>query len=316
MNYVVQNVEQKCKKILLKICRIKDIFLEHPIRYLFFISIFIILGIIIFNLLLINSNQKFINITYTSENDQLILIKGITIQNWGILLSGIIAIIGGIWAMYQYDKSVKYKQQEKSSQILKYFSTDIVNKISIIDCVMSKCPNIVEIMVSISKRNFLKFNYYEMNELIDSEYISNYKKYINNPEIDNTYIKIIKDIYDEDKVQNYPKKFITLLNTTLNDLEAICMDVSSNVAGTQFLYHSLHTLFFKIIQMLYIKISLFNSDNVDTLYVNIIHVYNLWMPQKYKDIKMYKKTTKKIKKIENNASKEVQKLLDKKPNRV
>ena len=101
------------------------------------------------------------------------------------------------------------------------------------------------------------------------------------------------------------------MENTLNKLEAICMSISSQAAGSQFIYESLHQMFLSTVETLSIKISSPNLNNVDKYYTNIISVYNIWNAQKQKDINKLNKTTKKINKLKNKVNKEISKLLSK-----
>ena len=105
--------------------------------------------------------------------------------------------------------------------------------------------------------------------------------------------------------------FPLLIENTLNKLEAICINISSQAAGSQFIYESLHQMFLSTVEILSIKISASNTNNVDKYYVNIIYVYNMWCSQKEKDISKFNKTNKKISKLQMQADKEIRKLLNK-----
>ena len=69
----------------------------------------------------------------------------------------------------------------------------------------------------------------------------------------------------------------------------MCMYISTRVADEKYIYNSLHQQFLKAISLLYISISLVNTDNKDKNYTNIITVFNIW---KDKYIKLEKKEQK------------------------
>ena len=111
--------------------------------------------------------------------------------------------------------------------------------------------------------------------------------------------------------EKFDSNFNVLVSNTLNQLEAICISISSEAAGSQFIYESLHQMFLSTIEILYLKISDSNRNNVDKYYTNVISVYNMWNFQKDKDIKKLTKTSKKIQKLENKMNKEIKNLLNK-----
>lgn len=316
VNDVALFVKEKINNILSKLLRVKDIFIEHPIRYLFFIILLILIVIIISIILFQNRKYPFINIIHTSVEEQIILIKGISLQNFEILISGIVIVIGGIWAMYQYDKSTKSKQQEKANRIAQHFSDNLILNITIIDNIMTQYEKMDEILTKIIQFNCTNFNIYEMKKVFTKVEILEYQKYINSEETDKKYQKFLKENYSDTIIQKYPKNFAMLLIHTLNLLEYLCIDISSNAAGSQYIYNSLHTIYFNLIEESYIFISSYNKTNVDLLYLNIINVYNTWQLNRKRDILQLKKTEKKIKRLDIKYDKNINKLLNKKIHRV
>lgn len=70
-------------------------------------------------------------------------------------------------------------------------------------------------------------------------------------------------------------------------------------------------MFLSTIEILYLKISAYNTNNVDKYYTNIISVYNMWNIQKRKDIKKLNNINRKIQKNQEKMENEIKKLLDK-----
>lgn len=297
------------KQIINKILYLKKYIFEHLLRYSIITILFLI---IIIGLLKFTT----INNIFQNENivSQQIFIYGLSLENFFSITSLIALFFTAIWAMYQYDKNIKIKQQEKASKIMEKFSNDIVAKIAVIDSVFDKCPIIENILPHISNKKSLNFNIYEMNTLISETDISTYSSFLKDKNTDELYKKILDNLSFD--IKPLPPTFSSFIINTLNELEAICMDISSSAAGTPFIYDSLHTLFFNFTQKLYIKISSLNSDNIDTMFTNVINVYNSWMIKKYKDYKKYIKIKNKIKKIDIKSKKMIQKLLNKKPSKV
>lgn len=290
-----------------------SIFKEHWIRYLF---ITIVLLVIIFSLIF-GTTKVIIN------NEQIIYIWGITLENMVSLLTIFSVLSGGLWAMYQYDKNRRIKQQEKASAIAQKFSEDLILKITIIDKVIMEFDEIKTILKKINNFNCCNFNVYEMKNILSEKEIKKFKNYIKSKNTNTKYVALLRDLYPKSIIEILPKKFSLLVIQTLNSLEAICMDISTNSAGSQFIYNSLHTCFFNTIQELYITISSYNKSNIDVLYTNIIDVYKKWNSIKKQDVRILEKTSKKIIKLQlkqnklvSITKKNIQNLLNKKINRV
>ena len=108
-----------------------SIFKEHFIKYvaITLISIFIIISFTLGIDVYTNMNNQ--------EITQTILIWGITLDNILSIFTIFGIIIGAIWAMYQYDKNKRLKQQEKGSLIAMKFSEKLIDEISIVNGVLS-----------------------------------------------------------------------------------------------------------------------------------------------------------------------------------
>ncbi len=126
-------------------------------------------------------------------------------------------------------------------------------------------------------------------------------------ETQNEYKNLLNQRYSEKEQEKFETFFPTLVENTLNRLEAICINISSQAAGSQFIYNSLHQSFLNNVEVLSIKISSSNNNNFDKYYTNIIAVYNMWNKQKQKEIKKLRKTGKKIKQLTASADKKVKK---------
>lgn len=72
------------------------------------------------------------------------------------------------------------------------------------------------------------------------------------------------------------------------------MYISARVADEKYIYNSLHQQFLKAISLLYISISLANTDNKDKYYTNIIEVFNIWKTKYIQSDNKEKKLKKKL----------------------
>lgn len=301
------------------------------------ITLLIIIAIILLLL-------QFSNIKNPKEiESQQILINNISLDNWVSIITVIGLIITAIWSMYQYTKNKALQQQEKSAQIAKIFSDNLLEKCGIIIHVFkhSKLNNIVE-YVSQPANIFQNFTTNELREIFENDDFPNiYKKIKNNSELDdlyysyleskitveNEYLEKYKDPNSANtraviKLHHYtteeatvlfklnnanlPFHFSDLIDNVLNELEYICMNISSNAANSIYIYQSLHQMFFDTINCLAVEISLRNDGKYsDKFYTNIIHVYTNWKKiynkklekENYKKHKNIKMLTPKIEKI-------------------
>jgi hypothetical protein len=293
-------------------------FIKHPIMYSFMILILIV---IIINLIFFSSTENI------KENDiivdQLIFIKGITLQNWSIIMTVIGLYIGAVWAYFQFNKSIKSKQQEKGAAIAQYMSSNIIERISVIDYVFSTYGGMDNILKILMSQKDLKFNVSEAQKLFGNKVIEDFKKFYNGEDVKEKYQQYLKDYYPSSKIEEFPLNFKSLLITTLNEIECLCISISSNAAGSSFIYSSMQGVFLKFIQQSYPLISSLNIGNLDLVYLNVIYVYNYWFTQKSKEgIRLYSKRLKaqkirvKMEKENAKAEREIEKLSYKKPEAV
>lgn len=83
--------------------------------------------------------------------------------------------------------------------------------------------------------------------------------------------------------QGLPFRFGSLVSDVLNELEYICMYISSQSAGTYYIYQSLHQIFLRTVKTLAATIGYYNKNYADKYYTNIIHVYVEWQKIRKKD---------------------------------
>ncbi len=260
---------------------------------------------------------------------QELYVFGVSISN---LASGITIItipITAIWALYQYKKSVKNRQQERASNIAKEFAENLVEKLSIIEKAYINSDFSKFMLAKEESVNKIKyFNRDEIRNIFQKDsYPDDYIKYrkANKKQLDDIYHLVLyckNSEYDnspnkfddikkrilENKItskdrkclkegikksKDLPYHFLELESNVLNKLEYICMEIYSKSADSDYIYQSLHQMFLKGIRTLYLEISITNKDYVDKLYINIIRVYNLWQKKYLKEKKREEKRKRK-----------------------
>lgn len=277
-------------------------------KYYIYIIIFIIT--IVITLLIHNATI----ITPENFESQQILINNISLENWSTIITTIGLLSTAIWSMFQYNKSRIAKQQEKASEIAQTFSNDLIEKTGLISDVLMDNPEVQKMVHSIKKSKRLnQFTTLEiLNILDDQKCFEKYDKIVKSQRTQARYTELLSKRYDQFERQSFNSYFPLLVENTLNQLEAICINISSEAAGSQFIYNSLHQSLLYTVEVLSVKISSHNNNNVDKYYTNIIDVYNMWNIQKNKDIKKLERTQSKINKLNDKVDREVNKLLNKK----
>ncbi len=289
------------------------------------IGILVIIGFTFF----IFSNSQII----TPENveNQQIMIWGISLENFSIWFTFVAIIVTAFWSTFQYNKSKLSKQQEKASEIAEIFSNDLVTKCYIIYDVISN-TELIEIL-EINKIDYDKFKVFNTNEIRtvynDDNFISTFKKKYKELNLDQLYYRRLesrisfnsfKELMNQNKQytekearelftlnnSNFPFHFSTLISDVLNTLEYLCMSLSSQAAGSKYVYQSLHQAFLRTVRLLCVNISMSNNQHYsDKYYTNIIHVYNEWTTLYLKDLSKENKQKNKVNKILNPKIKTV-----------
>lgn len=299
-------------KIKRNISNCIEFVLEHLVHILFIICI--IIGVIVM-LIFLPKETILEDGVIKSQN---ILFFDITIDNWWTSFSILGIIMTAIWAIYQFDKTISRKQQEKGAEISKLVSERLMYRCDILGNVIIKSE-----LNEIFQYNSLKptvFKNFDKSELIslynDNEtIIQKIKSIVRSEELQQLYFreletKINQIKYDDITDKKYtdkeahklfildnkelPFKFTQLITSILNDLEYISMYISSQNTHSKYIYQSMHQFFIKTIKLLGPIISIFNKDYCDKYYTNIICVYNEWCRLRNIDLK------KEIKKKEKN----------------
>lgn len=217
--------------------------------------------------------------------DGLSQFEQITIQqaNREFWLNVIIALITFISAAVVYSdyKNRKRKERaEKSINIAEEFAQSIIPKISIL-FTHYESIKLMDIVNQVKFINFSDFDKDEMEELYSKDDIAKYIQIANS----NNMFKINgKDV-----------ELGGFVTTILNELEHMCMYITTRVADEKYIYNSLHQQFFKAISTVYLNICMTNTNNKDKYYTNIIAVFNLWKKKYIKASKKEKKIKKKLK---------------------
>lgn len=290
--------------------------IEHLSKFIDFITdrllcIIISIFIIILLTFLIFNFSPIVN--PETVGSQQIMIFGISLDNLGIWFTAVGLISTAIWSMHQYTKSTSIRQQEKASKIAEDFANNLIEKMALISDTLLPNKEFQEMAYKVGNSGKLsQFTVREIEGILgNTECFDRCKQIILSKKTQKRYNKLLKKRYNEYERNNFNSYFPLLVENTLNHLEAICINISSKAAGSQFIYDSLHQTFLYAVEILAVKISSNNYNNIDKYFINIIQVYNMWNNQKKRDIAQFNKTQKKISSLQNKANKEVDKLLHK-----
>ena len=309
MNCYINKIKNKCIAFY---SECKNNFMKYFLKFfkiipiIFLVSIFLLLSIILFN---------FCDIQNPNEvQSQEIYICKISLSNWGTWITLVGLFFTAIWSMHQYIKSKLSKQQEKASQIATDFADNLIEKTGLISKTLlenSYVQNITSIFDN-HPESLSQFTTFEIENILnDKNVFVNFKNILCSEDTQKEYQKFLDEKYSEKEQERFNSKFPVLVESTLNHLEAICITITSQAAGSQFIYDSLHQTFLKTIKILAVLIAANNNNNVDKFFTNIIQVYNMWNKRKNKDIKKFVKTQKKINKMQKRMDNEIKKLLSK-----
>lgn len=290
-----------------------NMFKNHPKRVIFIISFTVIITLLVvfFTFLQVNYGLDFVH-TVTSEEEQQIFIFKISLNNWCTILTIVGVFFTAIWAIHEYDKRNKLSQQEKASEIAQNFANNLIERMGLISEVLMRNQEVEKIIKVINNSSISQFTLFEVQSIFnDQNCIDKFCQIVLSKNTQKRYNRILNKLYNEKEKEKFDSKFSVLVDNTLNQLEAICINISSKAAGSQFIYESLHQMFLSTIEILYLRISSNNNNNVDKYYTNIISVYNMWNIQKNRDIKKLNNINKKIQKNQEKMKKEIRKLLNK-----
>lgn len=309
MNCYINKIKNKCIAFY---SECKNNFMKYFLKFLkivpiiFLVSIFLLLSIMFFN---------FCDIQNPNEvQSQEIYICKISLSNWGTWITLVGLFFTAIWSMHQYIKSKLSKQQEKASQIATDFADNLIEKMGLISKTLLKNSYVQKITSIFDNHpeSLSQFTTFEIENILnDKDVFVNFKNILCSEDTQKEYQKFLDEKYSEKEQERFNSKFPVLVESTLNHLEAICITITSQAAGSQFIYDSLHQAFLKTIKILAVLIAANNNNNVDKFFTNIIQVYNMWNKRKNKDIKKLIKTKKKINKMQKRMDNEIKKLLSK-----
>ena len=291
--------------------------IEHIINFFKYlwerIFCIILLGLFIGIITYLFFSNSIIRNPETFESQE-IFFCGISLDNISTWFTSIALICTALWSMYQFVKGRTSKQQEKASEIAQDFASNLIEKMGIISDVLLPNKEMEQMISKIVKSKELnQFTTIEISNILKNDKCFEIcDNIIHEKETQERYNKILDERYNNEEKKKFDSYFPLLVENTLNHLEAICINISSHAAGSQFIYNSLHQSFLNTIEVLSIKISSNNYNNVDKYYINIIEVYNMWNKQKTKDIEKLNATQRKISRLNSKAKKEIDKLLNKK----
>lgn len=298
-------------------------YIKKHLGYLILTLIFII-GTGFFLLLLPINNA-------IEVESQEIKLFGISLDNWEIWITVIGAVIASVWAMYQYTKTEALRQQEKASEIAKSFATTLTNKCNIICTVIEKSS--LNEVLDFKNKDCFCFSTFNTNEIRrvydDDNFISKYKEAKKKADLNTVYYNVLESlisleslsdirkshtIYETQQARklfildnsSLPFLFDVLVCDVLNELEYLCMFLSSQVAGSKYVYQSLHQVFLRTVRVLAVEISISNNKSYsDKYFTNLISVYNEWKILYSKGLKKENKLKEQIENILNPKIKTV-----------
>lgn len=214
------------------------------------------------------SEFETLSIYYTHQANTINIIIGI------LTLASVI----GFYLDYRHRKDKERAQ--KSIELAEQFAKKTIIKLAFINSKFEQFK-LDKIVNKINFTKFFDFDSEELQELYHEEDIEKFKS-------------ILAQFDDNNKL-------VFLISTTLNELEYMCMYITTKVADEKYIYDSLHQQFLKTVSYLYINISLINTDNKDKYYTNIISVFNMWKNN-------YIRATKKEKKLKNKLKPKAHKI--------
>ena len=287
MNCYINKIKNKCIAFY---SECKNNFMKYFLKFLkivpiiFLVSIFLLLSIMFFN---------FCDIQNPNEvQSQEIYICKISLSNWGTWITLVGLFFTAIWSMHQYIKSKLSKQQEKASQIATDFADNLIEKMGLISKTLLK-NSYIQKVTSIFDNHpecLSQFTTFEIEDILvaenedeDVDVFKNFKDILCSEDTQKEYQNFLNEKYSEKEQEKFNSKFPVLVESTLNHLEAICITITSQAAGSEFIYDSLHQTFLKTIKILAVLIAANNNNNVDKYFTNIIQVYNMWNKRKNKD---------------------------------
>lgn len=199
---------------------------------------------------------------------------------WLNIVIAIITFLSVALVYIDYRNRKNKERAEKSINLAEEFAQSIIPKISILFS-HYETIGLMSIVNKVKFIEFTDFDFDELNELYSSEDIKIYEKILS----DNTIFKINDQDID---ITNF-------ITSILNELEHMCMYITTKVADEKYIYNSLHQQFFKAISTVYFSICDTNIDNKDKYYTNIIEVFNIWKNKYLKATKREKQIKKKLK---------------------
>ena len=190
------------------------------------------------------------------------------------IIIGIFTFISVAGFYFDYRHRKNKERAQKSVELAEQFANKTLVKISYINNQFEKL-DLDKIVNKVNFINFTDFDFEELKQLYTEEDINNFKEILHD----------FKDSF----------KFNFFVTQTLNELEYICMYITTKVADEKYIYNSLHQPFLKTISYLYFNISLINIDNKDKYYTHTISLFNVWKEKYIKALNKEKKIKNKLK---------------------
>lgn len=280
-------------------------FVTHIKRWLYIILFAILLIFLLKKFNIVNINLTNMQLNDNMQPDQIMMLLGITLENFGTWFAIVAGVSGAGWAIFQYDKQLIRSKQERAAIVADELSGDLSRRIGIIISVLLLNSDYTDEIKKIKTSNKLKlFDRYEIKDIFNlsnekelEDFFEKNKKRVYSSEMQCEYDKILNKDYNDEQRKQFPISFELLIDSTLTRLEYLCMNISTNAAGSNFLYPSYHENFLQLVTLLSIIICSKNTDAVDKKYINIIEVFNLWNKKRQHDINKVKFKKKIIEKL-------------------
>lgn len=232
----------------------------------------------------------------------------------------LVTIVSVYYAYCAYQHQKKRSKKEAACNLAKYYAEEIIKKFSDITYVYTKSGIAADIKNTLALKELNSFDRAEIEELLKDKN-SDFKTFASKiKNIDPAIIleaRIIgsstpeecamyRKLRTKDADGNYQIIDADFLRTDfrheirylLNELEWFAMNCQYRLADEQVLYQSLHQSFISTVWLLYFDISVYNENNEDKYFTNLIGLFCDWRNRLNKTVtKKEKKRNRLLKKI-------------------
>ena len=228
---------------------------------------------------------------------------------WAEVTTATVAIIAACYATYQYLSVRKVQRQEKSSEIMRTYASELTHHIGVIHQIFDDNSLVSSIIKKIDRKEALSFTRDELSNFpITTNDTSEYYDFVFNSQVSDMKssrgYKYI-DFLPKDIAVSLPKHYslATYMSVVLNQLECVCMEIESGAADTNYLYGSLHQTFMPFVHSAAMLIQRINtrSINAENYYPYVSRLYRRWVAQENANLKAAKRTLQEAEKSHNKS---------------